>query len=328
MSSSLAPLRFTPLIKRIRWGGVRLGTHLSKPIGAARDAAESWEVCDHGVDQSVVAAGPFSGWTLQRLVRERNAELFGRHAPRSQFPWLMKFLDASDRLSVQVHPNDAQAREFDLRENGKTEAWIVLDARPDSPLFVGLKPGVAYADLKKSIAHGAVESCLHSFVPAVGDCIYVPAGTVHAIGEGILIAEVQQPSDLTFRLYDWGRVGADGKPRDVHVEQSLRCTDFEAGPGSPVRPVSLPSSSGTVLSEELVRCPYFVMRRHTLTGPFAFALDSQCRMVSVLDGRGELNWEGGSVSLQRGDTFVLPAAAPGTQLAPSPSATILETTLE
>src|SRR5882724_8884692 len=119
----MLPLRFVPLLKRIRWGGTRLGTALGKPIGAATDYAESWEVADHGLDQSVVADGPYAGWTLARLVHERGSELLGRHAGRTQFPLLIKFLDAQDRLSVQVHPNDVQARTYDPPENGKTEAW-------------------------------------------------------------------------------------------------------------------------------------------------------------------------------------------------------------
>ena len=130
----MQPLTFSPILKRIRWGGRRLGTLLGKPLGPETDYAESWEIVDHGDDQSTVAAGPFAGWTLKKLVKERGTELFGRHAGRRQFPLLVKFLDANDRLSLQVHPNDVQAKQFDPSENGKTEAWVIVHADPGSRL--------------------------------------------------------------------------------------------------------------------------------------------------------------------------------------------------
>src|SRR3990172_476947 len=138
----MLPLEFEPLLKRIRWGGTRLQSVLDKTIGDAADAAESWEVADHGSDQSVVMQGPLSGWTLTRLVREKSRELLGRNAGMAQFPLLVKFLDAHDRLSVQVHPNNEQARTVGAHGRGKTEAWVILEPAPGSRIYAGLKPGV------------------------------------------------------------------------------------------------------------------------------------------------------------------------------------------
>lgn len=322
----MPPLFFEPLLKRIRWGGTRLGSVLGKSIGDGEDWAESWEVVDHGDDQSVVVGGEFDGWSLERLVRDRNADLFGAHAGLEQFPLLIKFLDASDRLSVQVHPDDALAKEYDPAENGKTEAWVILDAEPGSVLYAGLMEGVDEPALRSALEAGRVDECLHTIDVKTGDCVFVPAGTVHAIGEGILLAEVQQSSDLTFRLYDWGRVGADGKPREIHVEQSLRCTDFARGPVHPVNPVRDPklSSDGHDL-ELLVACPYFVIRRHALTGPAVFEATDHFRVLLVVEGSGHMTWEDETHDVPLGTTCLLPASAPEVRFEPAGTATLLET---
>ncbi|MBS0265706.1 MAG: class I mannose-6-phosphate isomerase, partial [Planctomycetes bacterium] len=217
----MGPLKFTPLLKRIRWGGRRLGELLGKALGNESDYAESWEICDHGVDQSRVASGPFAGLTLQELVQQQGHQLFGPGCIETQFPLLIKFLDANDRLSVQVHPNDEQAHAFLPWERGKTEAWVILSADPGSCVYAGLKSGVTRESLMQALQAGSVEECLHKLPVAPGDCIFVPAGTVHAIGEGIVLAEVQQSSNLTFRLFDWNRLGQDGRPRQLHIEESL-----------------------------------------------------------------------------------------------------------
>jgi mannose-6-phosphate isomerase len=302
------PLRFNPLLKRLRWGGRRLGTVLGKPIGAGHDYAESWELCDHGADQSVVADGPLVGWSLGRLVQERGAELLGRHAGIRQFPLLFKYLDASDRLSVQVHPNDEQARAHQPGELGKTEAWVILDAAPGSVVYAGLKCDVTRATLAAAIARGTVEDCLHRVPVAAGDCIFIPAGTVHAIGEGILLAEVQQSSDLTYRLFDWNRVGADGKPRPLHIDESLACIDFGRGPVSALVPRRLSHNGGDSV-EELVRCPYFTLLRHTASRPVALSFDDRCHALMLLEGSVRIDDREGGLVLERGATLLFPAAS-------------------
>lgn len=303
--SALSPLVFQPILKRIRWGGRRLGEVLGKEIGEAADYAESWELVDHGVDQSIVTAPSESsvrGWTLKRLVEERSEDLFGESNAKTQFPLLIKFLDASDRLSVQVHPDDALARKFDPTENGKTEAWVILDAEPGALLYAGLKTGVTESDLRAALANESVEALLHTIEVKAGDCVFIPAGTIHAIGEGVLLAEVQQASDMTFRLYDWGRVGADGQPRQLHIEESVQATNWERGPVDPVAPVPLPGGG-----ERLVECSFFSIDRHTFDGSHELAVAGYARVLIGLDGDGQIPVGDSLLPCGKGDTVLVPA---------------------
>ena len=321
----MKPLEFQPILKRIRWGGIRLGTLLDKPIGEGTDYAESWEIADHGDDQSLVVQGDYKAWPLERLVAEQGTELFGIHAPRKQFPLLVKFLDATDRLSLQVHPNDEQAKTIDAHENGKTEAWVIVDAAPGSCLYAGLKSGIDHKRLAESLAQGTVEECLHRFHVSQGDCVYIPAGTVHAISEGILLAEIQQSSDLTFRLCDWGRVGSDGNPRPLHVEQALNCIDFDRGPVDPLVPNIISRGRHTV--EELVRCEFFVIRRHTTEEPFTIATDNRFHILTLLGGCAELVCGDDRREFAMGRTILLPASAADARLMPTGEIILLETFL-
>lgn len=297
----MEPLRFAPIFKRTRWGGTRLGGVLGKAIGHESDYAESWELADHGDDQSIVRGGRLDGMTLQDLLKGHNQAVLGRHAGRPQFPLLIKFLDANDRLSVQVHPDDAKAKTFDPSENGKTEAWVIIDAEPGSRLYAGLREGVQESDLRAALESGTVEECLHSFEVSAGDCVFIPAGTVHAIAEGILLAEVQQSSDLTFRLYDWGRVGADGKPREIHIEQAMACTDFARGPVNCQQPRSVNGG------EELVVNDYFAIRR--FSGPGQLEIPDDYRFHILMGLHGEASVVSGShvECLKPGHTLLLPA---------------------
>jgi mannose-6-phosphate isomerase len=308
----MRPLFFPPILKRIRWGGRRLGTLLGKPLGPETDYAESWELVDHGSDQSTLVQGPFAGWTLSRLVKERNVELFGSHAGRTQFPLLVKFLDANDRLSLQVHPNDVEAKTHDPAENGKTEAWVIVHAEPGSQIYAGLKTGVDRETLRIHLQTGRLEECLHKFPVSAGDCVFIPAGTVHAIAEGIVLAEIQQSSDLTFRLHDWGRVGTDGKPRELHIEQSLACIDFNRGPVSPVVPKKLPGQP----TEKLAACEYFVMHRHQSDQPISIPSDYRFHVLMMLKGSAELSCEGTLSPFNLGQTVLIPAACPQVQITP------------
>lgn len=321
----MTPLEFQPILKRTRWGGRRLATLLGKPIGDGADWAESWEISDHGEDQSVVRDGPYAGWTLHRLIEARNRPLLGRHAGRSQFPLLVKFLDANDRLSVQVHPNDERAPHFQPGENGKTEAWIILHAEPGSALYVGLRENVDRRALQEHLENGTVEGCLHRFRVEPGDCVFLPAGTVHAIGEGIVLAEIQQPSDLTFRLYDWGRLGSDGNPRPLHIAEALECIDFRQGPGRPVVPQRIADAPTPV--EELVRCDHFVIRRHRSAEPFSTGGDERFRVLMMLSGKAEVRCAEESRPMTLGTTLLIPAAAGNVELIPDGESVVLESFL-
>ena len=318
----LPPLVFEPILKRIRWGGRRLGSHLQKPIGSGNDYAESWELADHGKDDSCVACGPFQGTTLRQLMQSHPDELLGKHAGLTQFPLLIKFLDANDWLSLQVHPDDELARKFDPHENGKTEAWIILESQPESRICAGLKPGVDAAALRLGLQTGQIEELLHLIPVGPGDCIFIPAGTVHAIGPGILLAEIQQQSNLTFRLHDWGRVDANGQPREIHVQQSLQCTDFNRGPVLPVTRV--PLCDQTHGFEELIRCSYFVIRRHRAMEPFEISMSEQFRILMFLEGRAEVCTSGGSVSAGIGSTVLIPAESDRVVITPQERVQVLE----
>lgn len=322
----MEPLKFIPILKRYRWGGRRLGELLGKSIGPEADYAESWEICDHGADQSVVASGQYAGWTLRQLMEQRPQELLGRQAGSSRFPLLIKFLDASDLLSVQVHPNDQQARTYAPHAMGKTEAWIILAANPGSSLFAGLKPGIGEHELREAIPRGSVAECLHRVEVAPGDCLLIPSGTVHCIGGGILLAEIQQSSDLTFRLFDWNRNGTDGKPRELHVEQALACVDFSRGPVEKV-PASARVQTGQSV-EDLVHCPFFNIRRFKLNAPLTLAADDRCHILLGLSGSLTCSTSQGQQSISTGETVLIPAGGLPAQLEPEPSATVLEVWLD
>ena len=318
----MEPLLFEPLIRQIRWGGRRLGTVLQKNIGDDADYAESWEIADQPEGRSVVASGRHTGKSLQQLMSRQNGNLMGRHAELEQFPLLIKFLDAHDWLSLQVHPDDQQAGRYKPDENGKTEAWVIVDAEPDAQICAGLKSGVTARDFLSHLQNGTVEETLHMIPARAGDCIFVPARTVHALGPGILLAEVQQQSNLTFRLHDWGRMGSDGRPRQLHIDQSMECIDFQRGPVAPVIPI--PLSDGSHHFEELVRCEYFVIRRHSSVDSFPIRMDDRFRILMILEGSAQVQSEDGAVELTKGTTTLLPASLASVSVEPREKTTLLE----
>ena len=320
----LPPLRFVPLIKRLRWGGTRLGCCLGKPIGSATDAAESWEVADHGADQSVVIAGPLAGWTLARVMSTYATELLGNASTQTTFPLLVKFLDAHDRLSLQVHPDDQQARRYNSADRGKTEAWVILEASPGSLIYAGLKPGTTLPVLQQAILAGRLLDFVHVFEARPGDCYLIPAGTVHAVGEGVLLAEIQQTSDITFRLHDWGRLGTDGLPRQLHVREALECVDISSGPVRPLQPRMLSDLPGNRV-EEIVACEHFSIRRHHCSQPCDLENQNRFRIFLVIEGQVDLLSPGSTESLTRGETVLIPASSEACRIVPRGAATLLET---
>jgi mannose-6-phosphate isomerase len=315
----LYPLTFQPVLKRYLWGGRRLGTVLGKPIGDGNDYAESWEIADHENGQSIVANGPLAGKSLHELVTSRGAELLGRHAPQPRFPLLFKFLDCQRDLSVQVHPNDSAAAQLTQPDLGKTEAWVVLDAQLGSRIYAGLKKGCSEASLRRALTDGTVESCLHSFEPQAGDCIFIPAGTVHALGAGLLVAEIQQASDTTYRLYDWGRTGQDGKPRPLHVDPALAVTDYSAVEIQPQRP----SKTDKAGLECLVSCDKFVLNRWRVSSEARLVCDNRFHIISVLGGELDIATSDITIRVSRGHTALLPACLGQATIQPRPHAVVL-----
>ncbi len=318
-SRSLYPLRFAPIFRRYLWGGRRLGTVLNKPIGD-ETCAESWEIVDHGADQSIVTNGPLAGKTLHELVHERRYELLGANQHLAQFPLLLKLIDADKMLSIQVHPDDARAAKLSPPDLGKSEAWVVLSAEPGSVIYAGLKRGFDRAALEREVHRGTCELCLHKFEPQVGDCIFLPAGVVHALGAGIVIAEIQQSSDTTYRLFDWNRTGPDGKPRTLHVEQALEAIDYQLGPVLPQTPIP----ANRPETERLVTCDKFILDRHRSSGPRMLGGDGKCHIIVVVEGDLLLDDEHTSAPLDRGDVVILPASLPPILSTPSQSAVMLD----
>lgn len=300
------PIRFEPIFKDYLWGGRRLAKRFPT-APASGPIAEAWVLSDEPANPSRVATGPLEGMTLREIMAAFGDQLLGRPVdPSGRFPLLLKFLDAAQPLSVQVHPTDEQARRTNPSARGKTEAWVVVDAQPDSRIYAGLKPGVDAAAIRRALADKTLPETLHSFAPATGDCVFLRAGTVHAIGAGLLIFEVQQTSDITYRLYDWDRVDAKtGQPRPLHIEESLACTNFAFGPCDPVGPVS--EMTYPMNRERLVECPYFRLWRYRDDRQLRVGAHQECRVIVCLEGEADLLVPGRAESLIRGDVVLLPA---------------------
>ena len=316
----LYPLRFRPILRQYLWGGRRFETSLGKSLPPGDDFAESWEVSDHGNDQSIVDVGPLAGTTLRELVTVHGRELLGRHHPQPCFPLLLKFLDGHQTLSLQVHPNDAQAARLDPPDAGKTEAWLVIEALPGSKVYAGLKPGVGRDELLAAIRRGECEPCLNAFAASPGDCVFVPAGTIHALGAGLLVAEIQQSSDTTYRLFDWNRLGPDGRRRPLRTEEGLDVVDFARGPVMPQRP--RPTDRPQV--SRLVESDKFIWDRWDFDSPLPAGGDDRCHILTVLDGAVRIAGDPAGSPLSRGGTALLPASLGEVTLSPQRQTVLLD----
>jgi mannose-6-phosphate isomerase len=316
----LYPLRFHPFYKRYLWGGRRFETSLGKSLPPGNDYAESWEICDHGADQSIVAWGPLAGRTLAGLIAEHGRDLLGRHHPRPQFPLLAKFLDVTQTSSVQVHPNDVQAAKLNPPDSGKTEAWVILETEPESLIYAGLKPGVKRADLEAAVQQGRCQEFLHFFHPQVGDCVYLPAGTVHCLGRGLLVAEIQQASNTTFRLFDWKRLGPDGKPRPLQIQQALDVIDYQRGPVNP----QLEQTTDRAAAKRLVAGEKFVLDRCSFDAACEIGGDDRFHILTVLEGSLRMEGDPAPAPMSRGATALIPAALGKVRLSPQNNVVALD----
>lgn len=325
-----APLCFEPFLRPMVWGGQRLRQVLGKPLPTPEPYGESWEISDHPLHRSRVATGKEAGRTLDQLMQQERVALLGSAAPHyATFPWLVKFLDACDWLSVQVHPDDEAARKLWPGEGGKTEAWFILDALPESRVYAGLRPGVDAHQLQQALSEGTVADCLHSFQPEPGDCIFLPAGTVHAVGGGVLFAEVQQTSDATFRLFDWNRRDSQGKSRALHIEQALACIDWKRGPVEPIRVPGFGSATvaSGVQRQALVRCPFFNLDFVRANRPFPCGGEGMLQLFIVIQGSGRWRLPNGEHPIQVGQAWLLPAAMPPIGCDPNSTLAALHCTL-
>jgi len=292
-SPAMDAIRFTPIYMERVWGGHELANRLGRDLPGTQPIGEAWEIVDREEAQSVVAAGPLKGKTLHDLWTNHRAEIFGaRHAKAGpRFPLLCKLLDARDRLSVQVHPPAAIAPQ--LGGEPKTEMWYFLACDPGSRIYAGLAPGTTRETFAAALADGTVESKLHILPTQEGDSIFIPSGRLHAIGEGNLIVEIQQNSDTTYRVFDWNRVGLDGKPRELHVEQSVVSTDFDD-----FAPPLNHAESGV-----LAECEHFRVEKRKIDGPTLLQSLGDFAIVTVVQGLACC----GNETFRAGDFYLLTA---------------------
>ena len=305
------PLTFQPVFKDYPWGGRNLERILGRKLPPGI-VAESWEISGHPHGPTPVKNGPLAGLTLPQVQEKLGLDLVGRRSRQAlelgKFPLLIKLLDANQWLSVQVHPDDRYALEHE-GELGKTEMWVVLHARPGAELIYGLKAGVTPEAFRRAVAEDRVAELLHRVQVRPGDVIFVPPGTVHSLGPGIIVAEIQQNSDVTYRIYDWGRVGPDGKPRPLHIEKALEVINWEMVEPGPVIPQPLERDG--IQRELLVHCPYFRTERLEMAPGASFP--GQCdgetfEIWAVLKGRAAVHWQGEPLELTGVGWTLLPAA--------------------
>lgn len=297
------PLKFKPEMKERVWGGRSLeqfGLELPEgPIG------EGWMIGDHPNGTTKVINGELAGLGLDEIREKYGSSVFGAkgYSANSRFPLLIKLLDCNDDLSVQVHPGNDYAR-LPQGELGKTEMWYVLDAKPDAKIIYGLKPGVTRESFSQAIADNRIMDSLQEVEASAGDSFYIPAGTVHALCAGVLVAEIQQNSDTTYRLYDYDRPGLDGKPRELHIEDSLEVTAYDNSGATRMKT----EVSGPNEWLRLASSPYFIVEKGVAKDSWPLpSMPDSFTILVVCDGTGTLEWSDGSIGLERGNCFLLPA---------------------
>ncbi len=302
------PLSFKPLYKAKLWGGQDLKTTLQKDIPANSQIGESWELSGHGADTSQCITNGFDTFSLQKLLEQFTADLAGTIPATPFFPLLFKFIDAHDRLSVQVHPDDEQARVNGWGNFGKTECWYIAGVKPQGEIIVGFKDGVTLEDVRCGIRENTLESLLSRIPIASGDVLFIPAGTVHAILDGTLLYEVQETSDTTFRLYDWGRVDRNGDSRELHIEESLQVLDTSYHAQRIIPPVLAETTEG-IQHFFRAACRYFALEEYFFTSDTGITLPPKksFAVISVLSGSPTVITDGDRCRIAPGDTILIPA---------------------
>jgi mannose-6-phosphate isomerase len=317
----LYPLIFQPIFKDRVWGGREIEKLYGKRLPPGK-IGESWEISDRPGDSSVIANGPLAGKNLRWLMEHHAAEILGDAKPAAagRFPLLCKILDAREKLSLQVHPPASKAKE--LNGEPKTEMWFITDAAPDVSLYVGLKRGVIRAEFEKKIADGTVAECFHRIPVKAGDTMFLPSGRVHAIGEGLVIFEIQQNSDTTYRVFDWNRVGLDGKPRELHVKQSLESIDFKDFEPKLVETKFV--CDGEIQNRSLVNDRLFNVETWKLdSGANGLLKQKKLQIVAVTAGEIEIKSGATRVNLSAGQFSLIPASLERTEILAKSPTTVL-----
>ncbi len=322
----LYPLKFKPIYKEKIWGGNNLNKYLNKNIDKNAKIGESWEVSDHFEDTSIISNGDLKGTTLSQALQEYKKDLAGLNADKKylkKFPLLIKFIDANDKLSVQVHPDDAYAEKHEKNESGKTEMWYIVHAKPGAKLIAGLKRGTTKKIFRGKLENNKLKDLLHYIKVKTGDVLFIPSGRLHAITPGIVINEIQQNSDLTYRIYDWGRKGFDNKPRELDIKKSLDVINFKDFTPEVSKPAH--SNVGTNIISTLIKCTYFGVEKYLLNEKIKIESDkSSFTVISIIDGNGVLNWEKKEMELKKGETILIPAVISSYAIYPRPSVTLIK----
>lgn len=298
------------------WGGNRLPLLFGRPGTPGKVIGESWELADRKEAQSVILDGAAAGTSLRELIERFPEPVYGQtlaaQAP-ARFPLLVKYIDAGTALCIQVHPDDASAKAYE--DQGKSECWVIVHAEPGATIVRGLQPGTSRTRFECALEDGHVEAVLHTFTPRVGDVVAIPPGMIHALGAGLVVAEVQQNSDLTFRIHDYNRVDMNGKKRDLHIEDALAVIRFD-DPGDEfsgdmtadtAAPLAMRRRAGVTV-EHLLQGRYFDLSRCTLAPGARMALEASPaapRVLMAVSGTGKL----GRQAIKPGQTVLLPAAA-------------------
>jgi mannose-6-phosphate isomerase len=322
----LYPLKFEPIYQYRIWGGRRLANLLSKPLPAHDPVGEAWILSDRDDQPSEVLDGNLKGKTIKYLIEHAASQLMGKHAHDfKRFPLLLKFLDCQKVLSVQVHPSDDLKKYIPKGESGKTEAWVTLQTGKDAIIYAGLKPGTTEQNLRASLdAHKIADDLAH-FKPTVGDTVLIKAGTVHTLGD-VVVFEVQENSDVTYRLYDWDRVDEKtGKPRDLQVEEAIACIDFTKTAIKPVTPVI--KKDEPVLSEKLIENEHFVLWRLTGSNPFMVGEKDSPRVLVCIEGEGSVDVKNEFYPVANGEVMLLPASIGECPFVPKGNIILLELAL-
>ncbi len=302
----LYPIRFEPIYQYRLWGGRRLAGLLTAPLPDG-PIGEAWVLTDRADHASRVADGILRGQSIAQLMERFPRQLMGKLAGRFQrFPLLLKFLDVLEMLSVQVHPSDTHKDLLPAGETGKTEAWVVLEAGTKSRIYAGLKPGASAEVLRRALNDGTVADHLACFHPKPGDAVFNPAGAVHSLGGGVMVFEVQENSDVTFRLYDWNHVDPKThQQRPLQVDQALACIDFEESSGGLIKPVV--EATSPVFRERLFHCKRFRLWRLRGQSSFTVGVAGVPSVLVCLEGAGQIEHSGATYDAGKGDVFLLPA---------------------
>jgi mannose-6-phosphate isomerase len=301
------PLFFNPIYKETIWGGTALGSRLGRTLPQDALIGESWEIVSHGADQSKVRQGPLTGTLLKTLMREAGISLTGKIPTIGTFPLLNKVIDARERLSVQVHPDDRHARMYGWGEFGKTECWYIIDAEKNAKIITGFNRDVSKEEILRAIETATLDRILNYTQIKTGNIIFIPGGTVHAILGNTLIYEIQETSDTTLRLYDWGRHDRMGIPRTLHVHDALKVLDVYARGSFLIPPIVLEENS--LRRSFCIACRHFALEHYLFqrTGEIILPAKQSFRILTVFNGGLTLHYPGGAAELLLGSTVLLPA---------------------